>query len=120
MKSLNELAKIINDGAHEKGWWDKDHQNDGEKIALMHSELSEALEELRAGKDRTEVYYGHKHDALNNNEIAKPEGVPIELADCIIRILDYCGQWDIDIDMAFEEKMAYNCNRPYRHGNKEF
>ena len=118
---LNFIGRDINQWAIDKGFWEAGlSRNKGEMIALMHSELSEALEELRAGNDRTDVYYGEKHDALNNNEIAKPEGLPIELADCIIRILDYCGEWSIDIDMAVAEKMAYNRNRSYRHGNKDF
>lgn len=44
--------------------------------------------------------------------------VPIELADAIIRILDYCGYAGIDIDAAVERKHEYNKTRPYRHGGK--
>ena len=108
---LNELAEKVVIGTREKGFWEKPEQQDSEKLMLMVSELSEAMEEIRAGHDRNEVYY---------SETGKPEGLPIELADCLIRILDYCGQWDIDIDMAVAEKMAYNKNRPYKHGNKQF
>ena len=48
----------------------------------------------------------------------KPEGVAIELADCIIRILDYCGAQGIDVDEATRIKHEYNKSRPYRHGGK--
>lgn len=53
----------------------------------------------------TEVYAG------NNG---KPEGIPIELADVIIRVLDYCGYAGIDIDAAISQKHEYNRTRPYR------
>lgn len=46
----------------------------------------------------------------------KPEGVPVELADAIVRILDMCAAWGIDIDEVVAHKMAYNERRPYKHG----
>lgn len=48
----------------------------------------------------------------------KPEGIPTELADIIIRVLDICGANNIDIQGALDEKMEYNMTRPYRHGGK--
>lgn len=48
----------------------------------------------------------------------KPEGIAVEMADCIIRILDWCGKAGVDIDDVVERKMAYNETRPYKHGNK--
>ena len=47
-----------------------------------------------------------------------PEGIAVEMADCIIRILDWCGKEGIDIEAILEEKHAYNKTRPYRHGGK--
>lgn len=105
---LNELTQQIHQNAVEHGWWDEP-RTFGEIIALCHSELSEALEEYRNRRLPTEVYIG------NNG---KPEGIPIELADAIIRILDYCGYAGIDIDAAISQKHEYNKSRPYRHGGK--
>lgn len=103
---LNELAKAAYDNAVAKGFYNSGEVNVGERIALMHSELTEALEEFRMGYHINDVRY----------EDGKPEGLPIELADCIIRILDFCSLTNIDIDKAIEIKMAYNTTRPYKHG----
>lgn len=50
---------------------------------------------------------------------AEPKGVPIELADIIIRVLHVCAARDVDIDAAVALKMKYNESRPYRHGGKK-
>ena len=127
--SLNELAREINAIAKEKGWHDEE-RSFGEYCALFHAEISEALEEHRAGRHNRESYYSCKSiDGPNRCtrvpqncyecEFAKPEGIPIELADCIIRILDFCGQYDIDIDEVIRTKIEYNKTREYKHGGKK-
>lgn len=126
---LNELAKEIHQNAVDHGWWEED-RHFGSLVALMHSELSEALEEYRNGKRPDEIYWRCKvgiemiEDCLMQSQGCvckkeKPEGIPIELADCIIRILDYCGKEGIDIDEAIRIKHEYNKTRPYRHGGKK-
>ena len=104
-----EVARQIHENAVDHGWWDEE-RGFPEVLALIHSEVSEALEEYRNGRLPTEVYTG------NNG---KPEGIPIELADVIIRVLDYCGYAGIDIDAAISQKHEYNRTRPYRHGGKK-
>lgn len=111
---LNKLRDEIHQNAVEHGWWEEE-RSFGDIIALCHSELSEALEEHRNGFEATEIY--HRRNK-NTPLLKKPEGVPIELADCIIRILDYCGKAGIGIDEAIRIKHEYNKTRPYRHGNK--
>lgn len=88
-------------------------QTFGEDIALITSELSEALEEYRNGCKPSETYYSDL-----DNIPQKPEGVPSELADAVIRILGLCGRCGIDIGSAILDKMAYNESRPFKHGGK--
>lgn len=94
-ENLNRIAKIIRE------------RNDGEIIALMHSELSEALESLRHGNDKSD-------------HIPEFSGVEEELADTVIRIMDYAHRRGLKVAEAIIAKMAFNHNRPMRHGGKKF
>ena len=107
--NINDLIREAHANAVAHGFWEEDRPF-AEQIALMHSELSEALEEYRDGHGMQEVYWPHPFN--------KPEGIPIELADVIIRICDTCGKYRIDLEEAIRLKMEYNKTRPYKHGKK--
>lgn len=120
---INRLRDEIHTNAVEKGWWDEP-RTFGEIIALCHSELSEALEEYRNGHSPKKIYTMWRNKEVIYKDIHeraefKPEGIPIELADCIIRILDYCGKEGIDIEEAIRIKHEYNKTRSHRHGGKK-
>lgn len=125
-KSLDKWAAEIHQNAVEHGWWDEE-RSFGDIVALCHSELSEALEEFR--NKRPMLY--HRcivgcvcHEERGENSVNckdkrdKPEGIAVEMIDCMIRILDWCGKEGIDVDAILEEKHRFNKARPYRHGGK--
>jgi NTP pyrophosphatase (non-canonical NTP hydrolase) len=119
MKDINTLAAAIHQNAVDHGWWEKD-RDFAEIIALIHSELSEALEEFRSGKPT--LYYSCQAlgEPCNTGDCKewrgnacgwsartdKPEGIAVELADVVIRILDYCGRRKIDIGEALALRKA--------------
>lgn len=108
-EALNALAARARKTAVEHGF---ENASFGEEIALVHSELSEALEDFRESKPI---------DALGfelTSSGPKPVGIPSELADVLIRIFDMCGKYGIDIGGAVIAKMKYNDGRPFRHGGK--
>ena len=113
-KSLAEWQREIHDLAVEKGWWPyADAVTTSvivEKLCLIHSEVSEALEELRQGEG--------PHQFISYDEDTKPIGFVIELADIMIRTLDLCGALDLDIEEVIRVKHEYNKTRPHRHGGK--
>lgn len=93
----------------------------GNKLMLMVSELVEAHDELRNGRAANETYHP---TAPADQEIRiglfKPEGVPSELADTVIRIFDFCYTEKIDLGAIIAEKLAYNRTREQMHGGKKF
>lgn len=101
-EALHELQAQIFSTAQEKGWWEKE-RNFGEAVALMHSELSEALE-------------AHRHGNPPSDKIPEFSGVEEEFADEIIRILDIAAGFDLNVIGAIFAKIRFNQSRPYKHG----
>lgn len=112
--AMAKLGQQQNDWAHEKGWWDPGKRKTfGEQLVMFHSEVSEALEEWRNGHTFDEIYYSTDSQGRD-----KPEGIAVELADLLLRVLDTCHEEGIPLLEALRQKVEYNQGRPYRHGDK--
>ena len=101
-KKVNELRDLCFSESFKNGWHTDENgeildKNKGEMISLMHSEISEALEGERKG--------------LMDSHLPSRPMAEVELADAIIRIMDYCGKWEYDIGGAIKEKLEYNKTR---------
>lgn len=119
---INEWCKAVHEVAVAHGWWETE-VDPYTAAALMHSELSEALEEYRNGRpmiycgsDSKECETAPAPDTITVNGNAfntpckscksahkKPEGIAVELADCAIRIMDYLGAQDFDDEEFYDD-----------------
>lgn len=144
-KGLQQMQDEITAWCERKGWRGEGSApvTFGDTMALLHSEVSEALEAYRDWKlkDATADPRTMKHDprcptahlafpsqgdmllctceeVLGHSLTPKPEGVGSEFADILIRLLDDCDRWGIDLAFEYERKMAYNERRPYQHGGR--
>lgn len=127
MNNLNALRDEVFQINKENGWHEGERTY-GELIALVHSEVSEALEDYRNGKAVNEVWYEYKSkdfrptSSTNDDKftceyasrlseysgkeiLGKPCGIPSELADIVIRILDICGLYGWDIEVKHYRKV---------------
>ena len=126
VKNFNELSAAAHLNSRSKGFWDNRDKVvdacikaggatleqvamkmiDGQQIALMHSELSEALEGSRKN--------------LQDDHLPQFSMMEAELADVVIRIMDHAGAFSLRVGEAIIAKMEYNSGRPPMHGGKLF
>lgn len=90
----------------------------GDYIALLHSEVSEALEAYRDHRLEDATKYGSCVFGSCDYHPHKPEGVGSELADVLIRLVDMADVFGIDLEAEYRRKIAYNRTRPYQHGGR--
>lgn len=112
---ISDMQREVYAWAESKGWTNPG-PTFGEACALLHSEVSEALEAYRdavgQGNDRYATYL------IDHGGVPKPEGVASEFADVLIRLLHYSEMYGINLAAEYRKKMDYNEQRPYRHGGK--
>jgi len=119
---INELCAAAHENAKEKGFYESE-PSVIERLALIHSEVSEALEADRGGNK----FAGFDvHEVMNSTDnIFKhlfqntvKNSFEDELADICIRVFDLAGHLGIDLEAHIKAKMRYNAMRPHKHGKK--
>lgn len=129
MKSISQWQREIHGLAIEKGWYEGEPKSTLEQLALIMSELGEAVNEVRV--ENAPVYFKCKItgkslplDKVNQGVIGfdhwKPEGVAVELADAIIRALDFADHCGWNMEQIIQLKHNFNKTRPHRHGGKKY
>ena len=125
--TVNDYAREVHENAVAHGWWEGGERSFPEIAALIHSEVSEALEEYREGKPLIYGCWGFNGAYCEHSEncdkpktegSCKPEGLAVELCDAVIRIFDYLAYLGVDIETILVAKHEYNKSREYRHGGK--
>lgn len=125
---LNDIVKAVHKNAVDKGWHETERKP-AEVHMLIVSEVAEATEEIR--NVRPPIYQVHR-ETLDHAPFdsyveptdprwvpgLKPEGEAIELADAVIRVMDYFGLKGWDLEETIKLKHIYNKTRPHRHGGK--
>lgn len=133
--SFNVLQRDLHQNSKDHGFWNGDNnRNLPTKLMLIVSELAEAMEcirkpvedyglsEIQYWSSDGNVYPNQYSEAeiKDREEILKPEGFAIELADAVIRIMDLCCYLGIDLAEAILIKRRYNKSREHMHGGKAF
>jgi NTP pyrophosphatase (non-canonical NTP hydrolase) len=104
--TITDLVRESHDRAKRKGFYDPVPSIE-QRLCLIHSEVSEALEAYRDGELETTF-----------SESGKPNGFPSELADIVIRVCDLAGHLGIDLEGEIRAKSDFNETRPAKHGRR--
>lgn len=102
--AINTLGATCHQLAVAKGWYEN-APSFSDKVLMMHAELSEAAEAYRIGNPPSE-------------KIPEFSSVEEEMADTVIRILDFASHGNLRLAEAITAKLEYNAGRPHRHGGK--
>jgi len=108
--TLTDLCNDAYEISASKGWHDQSH-DPTVRLMLVVCELAEAVEEFRKGISPEDGWLGEGN---------KPEGPAYEIADCFIRLADFCKEYNIEITSVVRRKLDFNKTRPLMHGGRKF
>lgn len=123
---LGELQALCWQNSEDKGFHASEPKDpaalaiyNGNRLMLIVSEAVEAHDEIRNGHAAGRTYYPADPVFIDGKlQLQKPEGVPSEIADIVIRCFDFAGSNGFDLGSIIQEKMAYNATRERMHGKK--